>query len=148
MKFKFVPINLEYLKKIKKWRYNGFVKNIYLDPYFKNIDEKNSELRGPGDCIGFAALNQNKLVGLFEYYLKGDIIEIGLALSPDFVGKGYGKDFVKQGIDFGIEHFNYQGEYIKLSVNQKNKAALKVYKRAGFKEYNRIDDSIEMRKFI
>jgi len=87
-------------------------------------------------------------VGLFEYYPKGDIIEIGLALSPELVGKGYGKDFVKQGIDFGIEHFNYQGEYIVLNVNLKNKAAVKVYKKAGFKEFKKEKDSIEMRKYI
>jgi ribosomal-protein-alanine N-acetyltransferase len=144
MNFKFVPINLEYLEEIRNWKYDGFIKNIYLDPYFEN----NNELRGPGGCIAFAALNKNKLVGLFEYYFRGEIIEIGLALNPDLVGKGYGKDFVEQGINFAIKHFDYQEEYIKLSVNLENKAAVKVYKKAGFKEYNRESDSIEMRKYI
>lgn len=148
MKFEFVPINLEYLKEIKKWKYDGFVKNIYLDPYFENIGENSSELRGPDGCIAFAALIKNKLAGLFEYYFKGDIIEIGLALNPDFVGKGYGKDFVEQGIDFGIKHFNYQEEYIKLNVNINNKTAVRVYKKAGFKEYERKSDAIEMRIYI
>ncbi|TDP88951.1 ribosomal-protein-alanine N-acetyltransferase [Halanaerobium saccharolyticum] len=148
MKFEFVPINLEYLEEIKNWQYDGFVKNIYLDPYFENINENSSELRGPGGCKGFAALNKNKLAGLFEYYFKRNIIEIGLALSPEFVGKGYGKDFVEQGISFGIEHFNYREEYIKLNVNIKNRAAVRVYKKAGFKEYERKSDSIEMRIYI
>lgn len=148
MVFKFVPINLEYLKEIKNWKYDGFIKNIYLEPYFENIDRKNAELRGPDGCKGFAALYQNRLAGLFEYYFRGEIIEIGLALNPDLVGKGYGKVFVEQGVDFGIKNFDYQEEYIKLNVNINNKAAVKVYKKAGFKEYNRKDDSIEMRKFI
>ncbi len=148
MKFKFVPVNLEYLEEIKNWKYDGFVKNIYVDPYFENINEKTTELRGPEGCEGFAVLYHNILAGLFEYYFKGDIIEIGLALNPDFVEKGYGKTFVEQGIDFGIKHFDYQEEYIKLNVNIKNKAAVRVYKKAGFKEYERESDSIEMRIYI
>ncbi|SIR17913.1 GNAT family N-acetyltransferase [Halanaerobium kushneri] len=148
MDFKFVAINLEYLAEIKDWKYDGFIKKIYVDPYFENTDENNIELRGPGGCIGFVALTQNKLAGLFEYYFRGEIIEIGLALNPAFVGKGYGKDFVEQGIAFGIEYFAYQEEYIKLNVNINNKAARRVYKKAGFKEYDREDDSIEMRKYI
>ena len=148
MEFKFVPINLEYLKEIKNWKYDGFVKEIYLEPYFENIDKKTAELRGPDGCLAFAALNQNILLGLFEYYFRGEIIEIGLALNPDFVGKGYGKDFVEQGITFGLKHFDYQKEYIKLNVNLENKAAVKVYKKAGFKEYKKEKDSIEMRKYI
>jgi len=148
MNFKFVPINLEYLEEIRNWKYDGFIKNIYLDPYFENYDGNNSELRGPGGCIGFAALNKDKLAGLFEYYFRGEIMEIGLALNPALVGKGFGKEFVEQGIAFGINHFAYQGDYLKLSVNIKNKAARSVYKKAGFKEHNRESDSIEMRKYI
>lgn len=148
MVFKFVPINLEYLKEIKNWKYDGFVKNIYVKPYFENVNKKNAELRGPDGCKGFAALYQNKLAGLFEYYFRKEIIEIGLALNPDFVDKGYGKEFVEQGIAFGIKHFNYQEKYIKLNVNINNKAAIRVYKKAGFTEYRRESDSIEMRKNI
>lgn len=148
MKFEFVPINLEYAKQIKAWRYNGFVKNIYVEPYFNSLNEKTGKMKGPDGCEGFAVLNQDKLVGLFEYYFRGDIIEIGLALNPDFVGKGYGVQLVKQGIDFGIDKFNYKEEYIMLNVNIENKPAISVYKKVGFKEHKKEEDSIEMRKYI
>ncbi len=148
MKFEFVPMNLEYAKQIKTWKYNGVVKNIYVAPYFNSFDDTTGEMKGPGGCEGFAVLDQNKLVGLSEYYLKEEIIEIGLALSPDVVGRGHGKEFVKQGIDFGINKFDYKGKYIKLNVNINNKPAIKVYKKVGFKEYKRDADSIEMRKYV
>lgn len=73
MVFKFVPISLEYLKEIKNWKYDGFLKNIYVEPYFENINQKNAELKGPDGCKGFAALNKNKLAGLFEYYKVGKL---------------------------------------------------------------------------
>ncbi|MFW5794949.1 MAG: hypothetical protein ACOCV1_05655 [Bacillota bacterium] len=40
MDFKFVAINLEYLKEIKNWKYDSCVKEIYLEPYFEDIDKK------------------------------------------------------------------------------------------------------------
>lgn len=148
MKFKFVPMTLEYVKQIKTWRYTGYVKNIYMQPYFDSYNGITGKMKGPGGCEGFAALNQNRLVGLFEYYFKDEIIEIGLALKPELAGKGLGKEFVKQGINFGIKKFRYKREYIKLTVNIQNKPAIRVYEKAGFKEYRRKDDEIEMRKYL
>ena len=148
MKFKFVPMNLEYANQIKTWKYSGVVKNIYVEPYFNNFDDTTGKTKGPESCEGFAVLNQGKLVGLFEYYFKEEFIEIGLALSPDVVGRGHGKEFVKQGIKFGINKYDYKEEYIKLNVGIKNKPAIRVYKKVGFKKYKKEADSIEMRKYI
>ncbi len=148
MKFKFVPMNLEYAKEIETWKYNGFVKNIYVKPYFDSIKDKTAKMTGPEGCEGFAVLVNNELAGLFEYYFKDGILEIGLALNPDFVGKGYGKEFTEKGIQFGIDNFAYKGDYIQLNVNIENKAAIRVYQKVGFEEYNKEENSIEMRKYI
>lgn len=146
MKFEFVPMTLDYAEQIKTWKYNGYVKSIYVEPYFNSFDAATGRMKGPGGCEGFAVLNQGRLVGLYEYYFKDEVIEIGLALSPESVGKGLGEDFVLQGLDFGISKFNYKGEYIKLTVNIQNKPAIRVYEKAGFIEYIRKSDEIEMRK--
>ena len=148
MNFEFVPMNLEYIKKIEKWKYNGFLKEIYVKPYFDNYNEETKEMKGPGGCDGFAVLNQNKLIGLFEFYFKENIMEIGLAISPDIVGQGFGEEFLRKGIEFGINHYDYNKEYIQLSVNKKNKPAIRVYEKAGFIHCNSEDDSIEMRKYL
>ncbi len=148
MKFEFVPMTLNYINKIKNWQYDGFVKNIYVKPYFNNFDKETGKMKGPEGCEGFAVLNQNRLMGLFEYYFKNEIMEIGLALKPELVGKGLGKEFVNQGIEYGLNKFKYKKEYIKLNVNIKNKSAIRVYEKTGFKEYTRKADEIEMRKHI
>mgnify|MGYP006285191451 FL=1 len=54
MKFEFVPMILEYAKQIKTWRYNGFIKNIYAEPYFNSFDATTDKMKGPEGCEGFA----------------------------------------------------------------------------------------------
>lgn len=145
MDFKFIPMTLDYANIIKTWEYDGYLKNIYMEPYFKNYDKTTGRMKGPGGCEGFAVLNIDKLIGLFEYYFTDGIMEIGLALNPETVGKGLGKKFIEEGIKFGIERFNYNKDFIKISVNSENKPAIKVYEKVGFKEYMKNEDEIEMR---
>lgn len=144
MKFEFKPMTKENAKVIQTWRYSGFIKKIYVAPYFSGVDEN----KGPADCEGFAVFFQEKLVGLFEYYFKKGVLEIGLALSPSLSGTGRGTAFVQQGIKFGIKHFNYGGQFIKLSVNVQNKPALRVYQKVGFREYSRKNNTIEMHLMV
>ena len=47
-------MTLNYINKIKNWQYDGFVKNIYVKPYFNNFDEETCEIKGPEGCEGFA----------------------------------------------------------------------------------------------
>lgn len=148
MKFEFVPMTLDYANQIKHWKYSGHIKSIYVEPYFSSYDEATGKMKGPGGCDGLAVLNENELAGLFEYYFRDGDMEIGLALSPDLVGKGYGKEFVLQGIDFGIKKFEYKREYIKLTVNIENKPAVRVYEKAGFIVNEHKSGDLEMRKYL
>lgn len=148
MKFEFIPMTLDYARQINTWEYSGYVKSIYVEPYFNSFDEATGKVKGPDGCEGFAGVNQNTLVGLFEYYFRDEIMEIGLALNPELVGKGFGKDFVLQGIYFGINEFKYKQKYVKLTVNIQNKPAIRVYEKAGFIEYTRKENEIEMRKDV
>ncbi|MTI48665.1 GNAT family N-acetyltransferase [Sporosalibacterium faouarense] len=147
MKFEFVPMTLEYAKAIKTWKYEGYVKDIFTDPYFESYTET-GVVKGPAGCDAFAVLSDNNLAGLFEYYHNDGIIEIGLALNPKFTDKGLGKEFVEQGINFGIQEFDYQGEYIELNVNVNNKPAIRVYEKAGFVKHSQEEDMIGMRKVM
>ena len=144
MVYRFKPMQIEEAKKIKNWQYNGFVQEIFMGPYFKSHQSGDDILQGPNNCKGFAVYKDNDLFGLFEYYFNSNLMEIGLALNPKFVGRGMALEYLIEGLKFGIEYFDYQEELIKLNVNKENKPALKVYKKAGFQITNIENDEFEM----
>ncbi|MEZ4805204.1 MAG: hypothetical protein R2852_06910 [Bacteroidia bacterium] len=75
-------MTIDHAKIIADWRYHGFEKQLYMQPYFEAYEQK-GKLIGPGGCIGFAALHQGNIAGLFEYYNKSTPMNIGLALNPE-----------------------------------------------------------------
>lgn len=143
--FKFCPVTLEAIKEIGNWRYRGVVKSIYITPYLESINS-DEYIKGPDGCDGFIAYIDNYIAGLFEFYFENDIMEIGIALNPALVGKGLSNEFIRSGIDFGINNYNYSMDYIRLVVNENNKSAIKVYENVGFNFYKKNDENIEMRK--
>jgi len=144
MEYRFKPMQIEDAKKVKNWQYNGFIQKIFMEPYFKSYQKGDDILKGPNNCKGFAVYKDNDLFGLFEYYFNSSLMEIGLALNPKFVGSGMALEYLIEGLNFGIEYFNYQEELIKLNVNKENKPALKVYKKAGFQITNIEKEEFEM----
>lgn len=66
-------------------------------------------------------------------------LEIGLGLRPDLTGRGLGLEFVKLGISKASQVYpDYKGDMV-LRVLDTNERAVKVYERAGFREYKRSD---------
>ncbi|MCF8000534.1 MAG: GNAT family N-acetyltransferase [Halanaerobiales bacterium] len=147
MNYKFEPMKIDQARVIDKWKYTGVVKEIYMDPYFDSFENGDIVLKGPGGCEGFAVYYQDEIIGLFEYYTTDNIMEIGLALNPKYVGKGLGLEFLLAGLKFGIENYNYNKEFIKLNVDKDNTPAVKLYKKAGFEIYNENNDSYDMKVY-
>ncbi len=143
-------MSIKYAKILGNWQYDGYVKKIYVDPYLKNNEKETDQMRGPGGCYGFVAidLEKSQLVGLFEYYFNDDSMEIGLALNPALIGKGLAKNFVLKGVEFGVNYFDYAGDYVKLHVNTNNVPAVKAYRQAGFALASQDGDKLEMRKTV
>lgn len=82
-----------------EWKYDG-VYSFYdmtadLEDYEEFIDET---LRNKNDH--YQAVANNELAGFFCVIQEGPMIEIGLGLKPDFCGKGAGKGFVNQIVNF------------------------------------------------
>lgn len=154
LNLKFVPIDAGSASEISKWKYDGFLKEIGMEAYFENL-EKTGIMKGPAGCDGYAAVDEDgRLIGLFEYYfVENGIMEIGLALNPEMVGKGFGVEFVRLGIEFGISRYDYKGGYVRLGVNAENVPAVKVYEKYGFEISgetvgNDGSKSYEMRKYL
>lgn len=143
MEFNFKPLTIEDVKVIESWNYESYIEQVLMTPYFQSFHETGS-LSGPGGCEGFVALLDNELSGIFEFHVHEEFMDIGLALKSSLIGKGYGKDYVNQGIKFGIQWYSSQINYVRLEVNRNNKAAIRVYEKVGFYKVNGSDDEIEM----
>lgn len=133
MVYQFVRMNEEYVNKIKTWKYEDEY-SIYSYDNDTSISEPEN-----WDYI-FAVLDENKeLVAEITFYqneedstcYKDDFF-YGQGMRPDLVGKGLGKDLIKQSIIFGVKHFNYKKRFIYLDVLTFNKRAYKAYIKAGF----------------
>ncbi|QMS84237.1 GNAT family N-acetyltransferase [Candidatus Xianfuyuplasma coldseepsis] len=147
MNFTFKPLTMDDVTAISLWRYDGFMKSIYMQPYIDNY-AKTNKIIGPEQCDGYAVFVENTLFGLFEYYLKGPIIELGLAIHPDYVGKGFSNDFIDAGINFAVWRYDYDQDYVQLTVEKDNIAAFKAYKKNGFVEVEQKDHEIVMYKYL
>lgn len=137
MDYRFVPLTIEQVQQIATWQYPDAAVGIYTDPYFASYRAGESPLRGPDGCLGYAALSSGRLVGLFEYYLRPEALEIGLALAPELVGQGHGCSFVLAGLQFGIAELGCPGDHVRLQVDQDNLPAIRVYQQVGFREVGR-----------
>lgn len=145
--YKFFPISIEDVSKIENWKYQGYIKDIYMEPYHKNLKLYN-KLKGPDLCDGFSVYLKNELFGLFEYYHRNDYIEIGLAINPKYVGKGYSKTFIEAGILFLKNHFHYKHDYVYLTVEKENYQAYHAYLKSGFQVIDDKKEEVMMRKKI
>lgn len=144
MEFQFTPMTMDYLKEIDSWNYEGFVEQVLMTPYFKSMEET-GQLIGPGGCDGFVALADGQPAGLFEFVVADDALEIGLALKPELIGRGFGADYVRQGIDFGRRHYQTELHSVMLTVELANKAAIRVYEKAGFEQLEQNEDGLAMK---
>ncbi len=147
--YQYKKMRKAYADKIKSWRYEGYMKEIYMDPYYENIDSKTRIMKGPANCDGYAVLLNKEIFGLVECYLQDDgIIELGLALNPKFVGKGLSTNFILRSIDFISREYQYKKTYVQLTVEVENKSAYYAYVKAGFVEETRRDKEILMKYYL
>ena len=152
MVFKFVALNEDYAREmINNWKYEGEY-SIYD---YSNEEECLFEEENWG-VRRFAVLNEHgELVGELttEFFRKVDKdseddgyvdiktvkdnpdkvyqLWIGFGLKPNLTGRGIGKQFVSECLNFAVRFHNYKGDYVSLGVAEFNKRAIKTYERVG-----------------
>ena len=132
MEYNYKKMNKKYAEEIAyKWKYKG----VYSFYDITSDEDDLKEFLDPNEWENsFVVLNQSEqLIGFYSYYFKKDIMWIGFGLKPELTGKGYGADFVKSGIDFGLKNYDYDQDYLMLAVAKFNQRAVKVYQKLGFK---------------
>ena len=114
-----------------QWKYEGIYAFYDMTADIEDYNEfVNEELRNKNDV--YEALVNKELVGFFCLSRKGTTLDIGLGLKPNMCGKGLGKDFLTQILNFIEQHYTY--EKLTMSVATFNKRAIKVYQACGFKD--------------
>ena len=117
----------------------------YEEPYdFYNNEETDEALDEMLDGSYYALLNeQNAVVGFFcigknaqvpighqfDVYVD-DLVDMGLGMHPNLVGKGNGTAFCTHILQFIEKH--YVGKSIRLTVANFNKRAIHLYEKLGF----------------
>jgi RimJ/RimL family protein N-acetyltransferase len=81
------------------------------------------------------------IIAFYYFEPNDDILDYGLGLRPDLVGRGLGLGFFRAGLEFGRER--YEPRLIRLHVAAFNERAIRVYERAGFREVSRHMRSFE-----
>jgi ribosomal-protein-alanine N-acetyltransferase len=130
MNYKIRAMSLSDAQAIADWQYEG----IYSFYDTKADKQDYEELMNPatwGIKYYSAKNDQGTLVGYYIFTKKEEYIEMGLAMSPEQVGKGEGAKFILAGLEFIMNR--YPERKIILSVASFNKRAIKVYERVGFK---------------
>lgn len=83
----------------------------------------------------FAVLDEEKqMIGIYQFtFMPSGLLEFGLNLAPEKIGKKLGTAFVQQGITYAKQLYpDYQGP-ISLRVWDQNKRAIALYTKLGFK---------------
>ncbi|WP_286170517.1 GNAT family N-acetyltransferase [Bacillus sp. NTK071] len=134
------PMTLETAKEIQTW--------TYTEPYsLYSFSEDEEVLEELMDGSYVSVWNGRKLFGYFCFgksarvpsghdagVYEEDLLDIGLGIHPDEIGKGNGKLFLRTGLQYVIEQFGEKD--IRLSVASFNIRARKVYEREGFVVYH------------
>lgn len=89
----------------------------------------------------FIIIDKNESIGFLNTTIKDKKSFFDIGLIKDYRGKGYGKKLLETAIQFLNEK---QVEEICLTVIEKNSIAYEMYKKRGFKVYNKLSDWIEL----
>jgi ribosomal-protein-alanine N-acetyltransferase len=129
--YTFIPLRLRDARAMASWRYEGEYAfyNTGLFPLLLVVPLR--RLLASMGVEVYAVCDKSKdVVGTFSFTRQGDSVEIGLAMRPDFTGRGLGLDFVRAGMDFARQRF--APRTFTLDVATFNRRAITVYTRAGF----------------
>lgn len=128
MFFEFKEMNEHYANIIVQKGLDAKAECYNVDHEPEDIDD----LLDKEDYDFFVAEYEEEVIGFLEVYFEENIMEVGVALLPEYKGQGFGTDFVAQGIEYLIDYYAYSEDVIRSFISVYDKRALKVLKRVGF----------------
>lgn len=152
MKFRIQPISQQYAQNITSWQYedaysmynlSDLALQVLRDPdnrYYAVLDEF-------GQLSGYCCFGREARVPGGEYpETRQLVLDVGVGLHPEMVGRGSGHAFVDAILSFAKEEFN--PESFRVSIAKFNKRSLKTFQKHGFVETNRFGRNSDGLRFI
>lgn len=141
MKFSVHPITEQDANEIVTWRYETpydlynlsyFDIPFLLDPenHYYAVRDRSEKLIG-FCCFGVEA----RVLGGDYRQVEPLVLDVGVGLHPDLVGRGLGGVFVDAVLQFGMQKFH--PERLRVTVAAFNERSLKVFQKIGFLETHR-----------
>ena len=118
----------------------GWIRNIYPTRKTAELSLERSDLfvgEDEGKVIGTAIINQRQVdvyegaAWEFDACEREVMVLHTLVISPDAMGKGYGRKFVEFYEAYALEN---DCHYLRMDTNEKNLRAREMYKKLGYKE--------------
>jgi len=142
MDFLFDPISEEYADAIVSWKESDGYACYDAEGNETELDDM--LLSGEFDFF-IVKTDSGELLGFVECtFDENDIMEIGCALVPEFMGQGLGCEFISACMEFVQEHYDYGKETIKTLLKPGDVHAIKVYERVGFSVVDESDEWVEL----
>jgi ribosomal-protein-alanine N-acetyltransferase len=138
------PLTEEHAAAIAEWRYE-----FPYEWYDTASDPGRIELfANPARRDGLRAVigDDGDLVGFFNFVPESGEVRIGLGIRPDLTGQGLAQPFIQAGLEYAREE--WKPRRFRLWVAGWNERALRAYRRAGFREVTRTEESrfVEMER--
>ncbi len=138
------PITDEQATAIAEWRYE-----FPYEWYDTSADPRRVELfANPARRTHLRAVvdDGGELVGFFNFVPERNEIRLGLGMRPDLTSRGLAQPFIEAGLDYARRE--WRPRTFRLWVASWNERALRAYRRAGFHEAGRSEESrfVEMER--
>ncbi|MBV8886412.1 MAG: GNAT family N-acetyltransferase [Chroococcidiopsidaceae cyanobacterium CP_BM_RX_35] len=139
MELTFRQLEKEHALAILNWRYISPCDYYNYDAL--RIQEDLCYLLNPKNAF-YAIVNlHGELEGYCSFGMDGQVpggdytteaLDIGMAIRPDLVGQGYGRQYAQAVARFGANQ--YRAQQLRVTIAEFNKRAQRVWKQLGFEQ--------------
>jgi [ribosomal protein S18]-alanine N-acetyltransferase len=140
--FEFLPIDERYANRLLKIKEDEGYAVYDLDHHLTDLDNllNNDEYK-----FFVATGDDGEMIGFVECTFDDDeILEVGCGLLREFMGHGYGFDFISECMDYLIEYFDYGKTHILTYLKPGDKKTIKIFERVGYRVTDEAEDWTEL----
>ena len=156
MKLLIKPINATAVRQFLKWKYEPpyHIYNLSTGQP-SDIDEALNYFLNPNYEFYLLYSEIDQLVGFFSFGLDAQVpggdysaeaVDIGLAVHPDYTGRGLGIHFAKTAVSHAIKI--HQPSLLRVTIAEFNQRAQKVWQRLGFEIVDHFEARRGKRPFV